>query len=225
MNARALAGDNMRDRRVPSRCPSAPHRRLKRGAGWLAALGALALALAAPPAAPADPFAAVPVYGPGELTDMRGRFTAGGFVMELGANVRTFLDDIPVLETVFSLHDGAFVSHSTVPDAVAASPPAGFRLVTGDAPGARIVDLAPPGFDLSAFADADGVVLADGNGFTALLHRVASDQILNVVVTSASERNVRQELEVTLTIHNFTPLRRAARAGALAHRLARSGRQ
>jgi hypothetical protein len=194
----------------------------------LAALAAVAFALVASPAAPADvdgadPFAAVPVYRHGDLSDMRGRFVAGGYVMELGANVRTFLDDIPVLETVFSLEDGGFVSHSTVPAAVSASPPAGFRLVTGDAPGARIVDLAPPGLDLSGFADADGVAVTDDSGFAALLHRVAADQIQNVVVTTASEQRLRQELEVNLTIRNFTAIRRATRAGLLVGRLARSG--
>lgn len=231
MTARAFAVVRSRDTAVPARPLLAARARRSSGIGRLAALGALAIALAAVPAAradpggealgaPADPFAAVPIYRPGDLADMRGRFAAGGFVMDLGANVRTFLDGVAVLETVVSLGDDGFVSQGTVPAGGSPSPPPGLRLVTGDGPGPSIVDLTPPGFDLSAFADADGVVLADGNGFTAMLHRVASDQILNVVVTSASERNLRQELEVTLTIHNFTAIRRAARAGVLARRLA-----
>jgi len=231
MTARALAVVRSSDTGVPAHPFLAARARLSSDVGRLAALSALAIALAAVPVAradsagaglsgAADPFAAVPVYGPGDLADMRGRFTAGGFVMDLGANVRTFLDGVPVLETVVSLGDDGFVSHGTIPAGASPSPPPGLKLVTGGGPGPSIVDLTPPGFDLSAFAAADGVALTDDTGFVAMLHRVASDQILNVIVTSGSERIVRQELEVTVTIHNFTAMRRAARTGLLAGRLA-----
>jgi len=165
---------------------------------------------------PADPFGDVPILAKADLVGMRGGFiNAAGLMIEFGANVRTFIDGIPVLEAVITFTDVGFVTQQTIPHAASGPAMPGLSLVVGDGSGTPLAQVTPPGLDLSALAEASGVVLNGDDGFTAALHNIVSDQILNVIVTTGSERAIEQQIDVIVTIENFSQFRQDAAIGLL----------
>ena len=151
------------------------------------ALGAILLAIAAQPAL-AEPPAAVeealgdlePLTGQ-ELGDLRGgALFAGGFAFDFGAIVRTMIDGQPALET---------------------------RL-TWTPEGAVMEDLsAIAGSPLPDF-DGFGLNIIDASGSTLVGHRLLDGEIQNFIVNSGDNRNIRQDIDITLTLPGFAEVQR-----------------
>ncbi len=130
-----------------------------------------------------------------ELADMRGGFlTAGGVVFDFGAIVRTYVNGALALETRLTWTPAGPVTEQT----------------TGSLPGwTPIVSDQVGALDLTGLpAGASGLVLNDENGTTALIHNVMNGQLQNMVLNAADGRDIRQDMQVMLTLPNFEDMQR-----------------
>jgi hypothetical protein len=90
--------------------------------------------------------------------------------------------------------------------------------VRGDAPGvtdmaSALTSLLNNGIDLSGISDtAGGVALVDGDGATAMIHNVTSGQLQNLIVNSANNRNLRQDMELNLYLPDLAAMQSASSA-------------
>ncbi|MGZ8408112.1 MAG: hypothetical protein ACXWVJ_08805, partial [Caulobacteraceae bacterium] len=124
-----------------------------------------------------------------DLSDLRGGFiTANGITFSFGAVARTFVGGELALESRLTWNAAGALSERRV----------------GNVPGA--VDLATAldaakagGLDLGGLGAADGLLLSDANGSTALIQTLQGG-IRNLIINNADGRDLRQEVEVTLTI-------------------------
>lgn len=130
-----------------------------------------------------------------ELADMRGGFlTAGGVVFDFGAIVRTYVNGALALETRLTWTPSGPVTEQT----------------TGSLPGwTPIVPGQVGALDLTGLpAGASGLVLHDEQGATALIHNVMNGQLQNMVLNAADGRDIRQDMQVMLTLPNFEAMQR-----------------
>ncbi|MDB5480242.1 MAG: hypothetical protein JWO83_1295 [Caulobacteraceae bacterium] len=155
-------------------------RALARRAWMVAATLAVGVAASVPAATP---------MSDAELDDVRGGFvTAGGITFGFGAVEKTYVDGRLALLTTLTLGDnGAIASLTTAgPGLTAADPALAARL-----------GLAAGG----AFSLGGAVTLAQG---------VSGNQLLNLVINTASNKVIRQDTAVNLVLPNFTQLSRSA---------------
>jgi hypothetical protein len=162
----------------------------------------------------ADPLDGAHIIGEDELDELRGGFSIAGLDMELGANVRTYFDGVQVAETVIRISPGSVTTTTTQ---LADLP--GLTIVVGDDYN-TLAGLVMGEADLSGLRGAGGAVLKDESGVTAALSRITPDQFLGVVVNTASGRDVRLELNLDVTIRNFTDFQQQVRNVLLSNRLA-----
>lgn len=167
-----------------------------------------------------DEFGNLPVISRSELAEMRGGLTLGGLKMEFGANVRTFIDGVLALETGVRFTDsGAAIQQGT--SGGSSSGLAGSSsVIVGGGAGAALRDVLPSNVDLSALAGASGVVINDSQGSTTALHQVTRDQIVSVLVNTAHNRRIRQELDVIVNVPNFKQFQQAVGNALLNSRIA-----
>lgn len=133
----------------------------------------------------------------GELDDHRGGFvTAGGITLGFGAVVRTYVDGRLALESRLTWTERGAVTERRL----------------GDHPG--VVDLQSAldtalaqGLDLRGVADGQGVLLSDADGATALIQSL-NGGVRNLIVNNADGRDLRQEVELTLTLPDLTVMQR-----------------
>lgn len=152
---------------------------------------ALALAAVWPAGAvQAEDFAADRALTAGELNDIRGGFqTPDGLEIGFGAVVRTFVDGSLALQTRLTWSETGPVETveygMIVPDITAAAAPGGIKL------------------DGPALA---GVVVGGDGGVTAIAHEISNDQIANLVINNANNRDIRQTTDVTLNIPDLAQM-------------------
>lgn len=165
-------------------------------------------------AAEAQPFDAIPTVSPDVLATQRGGLRVGGLDMEFAANVRTLVNGALVLETITSLTPGGTTStQASMPGTVMA--PQALSFVSGQ--GNAQSNALPA--NLSGLAGQTGVVIEDPTGVTAALHNVTREQILGVIFTSASDQQIRQEINVEVTVSNFGQFQQAAQSALFSGRL------
>lgn len=162
----------------------------------------------------ADPLRDLRAIGGDDLDELRGGFSIAGLDMELGANVRTYFNGVQVVETVVSITPGSVTTTSTQ---LAEMP--GLTIVLGE-DFDTLAGLAMGQADLAGLRGAGGAVLKDESGVTAALSRITPDQFLGVLVNTASGRDVRFEMNLDVTIRNFTDFQQQVRNVLLSNRLA-----
>ena len=114
-----------------------------------------------------------------------------GMEVGFGASVRTFVDGALVLETKLVWTDlGATQTQS--------APPLATQGQTGQ------VTLA------EGAAQLPGVALAGDGGTTVVLHELSAARISNIVVNTANNRDIRQEVQIDLAIPELTQFQQAA---------------
>jgi hypothetical protein len=151
----------------------------------------------------ARPFDAVPTASLDHLAALRGGLRVGALDMEFAANVRTVVNGTIVLESMTNLTPGGtMVTQSNMPN-------------TGANPGT----LSFAGVSPSGLAGQTGVVVEDPSGLTTALHSVTREQILGVILTTASNQQIRQEINVEVTVANFGRFQDAARTALFNGRL------
>ena len=174
-----------------------------------------------------DAFETLDIISNDELAGLRGGFEIAGLQIDIGAYIRTFIDGIQVLESMVNLTGsdvtGGLLSVSTVRNAIEFKE--GLQIVDSSTGGlAALRDQIPDQVDLGALNNASGVILNDSKGFTAALHQINRSQIISAVVNTASGRQLRQEVEVSVDIANFRQLQGFARDALRAGALSRAGR-
>lgn len=130
-----------------------------------------------------------PAISNADLDELRGGFiTANGITFGFGAVARTYIGGELALESRLTWSGTGALSERRF----------------GNVPGA--VDLATAldaaragGLDLDGFSGAEGLLLSDANGSTALIQTLQGG-MRNLIINNADSRDLRQELEVTLTI-------------------------
>jgi hypothetical protein len=155
----------------------------------LFSMAALA-ALSAPARAQDDPWAGVEVLADEAMADMRGGLrVTEDLDIGFGAVITTFADGAPVLTTQLTWTDaGAVVNQiiGSVGQSIDSLPPHA-RTILG----------------IEGVDSANGVVIADADGVTALMHNITDGALQNIIVNNANGRDLRQNINVTLTLPNF----------------------
>lgn len=143
---------------------------------------------AAPRPAAEDPGALEPVSDE-ELSEQRGGFRFQGVDISLGAEIRTFIDGELVLQTNVSWGAGGAASTQIVSGA----------LTQVDAAQLQAGILTSGGITMRV--GGQSVYLANG-GQTALMHRT-DGALQNVIVNTASNVKLTQEVDAALNLGNF----------------------
>ena len=124
-----------------------------------------------------------------ELAEQRGGFAWEGMEIRLGADIRSYLDGELVLQTLVNWDEAGASTSRLVSGAL--TPAAAAELQAG---------VLSTGSISMRVGDAD-VFLAN-QGQTALLHRV-DGPVQSVVVNTASNTALRQEMDVQLDLSNY----------------------
>jgi len=211
----------------------------------LAALSATAGAVL--PAVPADDvFHELPTLAADELQALRGGFEFAGLKFDFAAQLRTFVDGRLALETLITYTDSGMVSQQqpalapgTATQPAAATPPAGAGQPGTPPPTASVTtpgvaesvqllgpeqDQTPaqlnlPGIDLAGLKDATGILINDRKGAILALHEATRERITSTVVNRADGRDIRQQLDISVTVGNYQQFRDSLRSSILNGRL------
>lgn len=136
-------------------------------------------------------FLAAPVFAQeqlsvGELESQVGGFqTPTGLEIGFGAEVRTYVDGKLALQTRLTWTDQGAVQTTEGHGNGDLSGAAGAGINIGGAPGA-------------------GLYVPGDNGGTVVLHGLDSDQISGMIFNTADNRDIRQEVNVTLNVPDLT---------------------
>lgn len=155
---------------------------------FLAALAALLLAPAPAPAEGFD-FASLEPVSDEELDQQRGGFIWSGMDIRFGAEVRTYLEGELVMQSTVSWTDDGPETTRFVSGAL--TPVAADQLRAGVA-----------GFGDIAITVGDSQIFLANGGQTLLAHNVEGT-IENILINSASNVNIRQEVVATLDVTNY----------------------
>lgn len=162
----------------------------------------------------AQPFDAIPTVDPDHLAVLRGGLRVGGLDMEFAANVRTLVNGTLVLESTTNLTPGGTTATQSAMPTVGVNPQT-LSFVSGQG-GAQSGALPAT---LAGLTGQTGVVVEDPTGLTTALHSVTREQILGVVLTTASNQQIRQEINVEVTVANFGQFQETARSALFNGRL------
>lgn len=131
----------------------------------------------------------VEVMAESEMSVERGGIAIGGIEINFGAVVTTFVNGVPALTTQLTWTDaGTFVQE------------------TVGAIGQNINDMTPDelaALGLSGLENGGGVIIEDESGVTALVHNVTEGALQNIIINSATGRDLTQEIDVTLELPGF----------------------
>ncbi|MBN8831819.1 MAG: hypothetical protein J0G94_14650 [Sphingomonadales bacterium] len=140
-----------------------------------------------------------------ELAGARGGFEVAGLNISLGADLRTYVNGDLALRTLMTWGDGKVTSEqpmsATISPATAQQLQAGF-LSTGSI----------------RMAVGNQPVVVANDGATAVLHDV-DNGLRNIVVNTASNTTIRQELDLTVDVSGYAAFRDGLIAGMLPHGL------
>lgn len=162
-----------------------------------------------------SPAAALTPAGPQALSDeelsgLRGGFlTTNGFTFGFGVVIRSYVDDRLALETRMTWTPTGPATEQT----------------RGDVPGmtdlaSALTSLLNSGIDLRNLGGTSGgVALVSGDGATALIHNVTSGQLQNLIVNNASNRDLRQDMELNLYLPDLATMQASSSAHARAAQL------
>jgi len=125
-----------------------------------------------------------------EMNALRGGFEIGGININFGATVTTILNGVPVLTTNITVTDAGRIVDQTIADV-----------------GQSIGDLTEEGraaLGLDGLGeDAAGIIIDDENGVTALVHNVTEGALQNIIVNTATGRDIAQDIDITLDLPGF----------------------
>jgi hypothetical protein len=152
-----------------------------------ALLSLCALTIAMPSTLRADELDGVEVIDNATLGDLRGGFAVGGVDIGFGAVITTYANGELALVTQLTWTDAGAVVQETLGNL-----------------GQTIDSLTPEQRAQLGIGDVTGgVVIADGSGVTALVHNVTEGALQNVILNTASGRDISQHVDVTLTLPGF----------------------
>lgn len=174
-------------------------------------LGAVAAAalIAAPPAwsaAPqADPFAGAEIISDEDMADMRGGFALpNGVQVNFAATVNTYANGQLALSTLLTLSDQGLEVAQSVGQY-----------------GTPIQDLTPEQRETYGLVGigGSGVVFVDDTGITALVQSAGATGLRNLVINTGAGRDLRQDIDVTITLPGFSATQQAIGADIVGIRI------
>jgi len=131
----------------------------------------------------------IEVMADDELAANRGGLAINGIEINFGAVVTTFVNGVPALTTTLTVTDvGAIVDQAV-----------------GDI-GQSIDEMTSEQLDalgLGGLEGSDGVIIDDADGVTALVHNVTDGALQNIIINSATGRDLSQEVDVTVELPGF----------------------
>lgn len=131
----------------------------------------------------------IEVMADGEMDDLRGGFEINGIEIGFGAVVTTIMNGQPILTTQLTITDAGAIVDRTMADV-----------------GRNISDMTEDertALGIDGLDDAEGVVIEDESGITALVHNVTEGALQNIIINTATGRDITQDIDVTLTLPNF----------------------
>jgi len=124
-----------------------------------------------------------------DLAAHRGGIAVNGIEINFGAVVTTFVNGVPAMTTTLTVTDvGAIVEQAV-----------------GDI-GQSIHDMTTEqltALGLGGLEGSDGVIIDDADGVTALVHNVTDGALQNIIINSATGRDLSQEIDVTVELPGF----------------------
>ena len=183
----------------------------------------------------ADPAAALEHFSPleeSEMAVMRGGLRVGGINIKFGVNLYTAVNGEVIQDSNFILTSTGLeevLPTNTVASAGTTSETiqvgelfAPVHTVGGES-GNSIGDITSTreGIDLSGLGDAEGVVINNDDGFTAVLHQITQDRIVSFLVTDANNQDIDRRVDVNITIENFTEYQGSVRDALLGGSISR----
>jgi hypothetical protein len=130
-----------------------------------------------------------------DLDTVRGGFlTADGFTFSFGAVVSTYVNGNLALQTTLNLTSAGPAVTQTA-GAIAGALP--------------LSDAAAAGINLGSIS-GQGVLAPGNGGYTAIIQNLTQNQILSLIVNSASNQTILQNTAITLTIPNLAALKASA---------------
>jgi hypothetical protein len=165
------------------------------------------LAFAAPAAF--QPAAAREQLSDEEMDDARGGIlVAGNLAFEFGAVMKTYEDGALALQTQVNwTPEGPQVSQIVGPDVASINSPAGAELAAN----ANVALSAALKNSQSAFVTSSG---------TALVQNITDNQVLNAVLNTASNHDIRTDTSLTLVLPGFASAQAGMSQGLAAMRIA-----
>lgn len=148
-----------------------------------------------------DPLATAVPMTEEELARARGGFEIAGLIISLGADLRTYLNGELALQTLLTWGDGGVESQQFVSAA----------LTQATADQLRAGMFSEGGLRLQL---GDQQVFFANQGQTALIHNVDGG-IQNMLLNTASNTAVRQEVDLTLNLSGYDNFRESIGAGML----------
>lgn len=197
--------------------PVRDSRRRRRGArqsDLLVVAAFLTAALALPAAAiePAASYAHVSPLTAPEMRGVRGGMEIAGMDVDFGAQVRVLTNGILAAETLLTLSDtGEVVQTTTI-----FSP--GVTLI-----GDNLDGLTGDNLDLAGLSGTNGVVIDADGGASVALHDIALDHASGILINTAPHVDVRQVINMQLTINDFAAVAGDLHAAALLGRIGSMG--
>lgn len=124
-----------------------------------------------------------------DLSALRGGFAINGIEINFGAVVTTYVNGVPALTTNLTWTDmGTFIEE------------------TVGGIGQSLEEMTPEelaALGLDGLENVGGVVIDDDDGVTALVHNVTEGSLQNIIINSATGRDLSQEIDVTLELPGF----------------------
>ncbi|WP_166745585.1 hypothetical protein [Sphingomonas naasensis] len=148
-----------------------------------------------------DPLASARPMPDAELAQARGGFEIAGLIISLGADLRTYLNGELALRTLFTWGDGGVETQQFVSAA----------LTQATADQLRAGMFSEGGIRLQL---GDQQVFFANQGQTALIHNVEGG-IQNMLLNTANNTAVRQEVDLTLNLSGYDTFRDSISAGTL----------
>jgi hypothetical protein len=139
----------------------------------------------------------VDVMAETEMDDLRGGFEIPGtsITVNFGAVVTTLMNGAPVLTTNVTWTDAGAIVDQTM---------ANVGVTLSEMP-----DEAKQALGLGGMENAGGLVIQDEAGVTAIVHNVAESSIQNIIINSATGRDIVQDIDVTLELPGFEAIQSA----------------
>jgi len=147
----------------------------------------------------------IAVMNDNELDAHRGGFEIDGLSINFGATVTTLVNGVPALVTTLTWTDVGAIVEETVGEL-----------------GQDLASMTPEqltALGLDGLETASGVVIEDEAGVTALVHNVADGALQNIIINSATGRDLSQHVDVTLELPGFEAIQRSLLVESLGIRL------
>jgi len=110
--------------------------------------------------------------------------------INFGAVITTYVNGTPALSTNLTWTDAGQIVEQTIGNL-----------------GERIDALTPTQREelgIGGMENAGGVVIADAEGVTALVHNITEGALQNIILNTATGRDLRQEVDVTVELPGFS---------------------